>query len=148
MHREISHGEAAFTQQSPLPLYLLTGLLAILLGADLLPKLAAWLGWTAFTSWPQELYGYRLALIAAVLGGARVLYTSLQSLLEGKLGADLAIAIACIAAILISEPLVAAEVVFIGMFGECLEAFTFDRTKRAIRQPIPVPHFAQLAGRS
>ncbi len=138
MHREISHGDSAFTQERPLGLYLLTGLLAVLMALDLLPKLFGWLGWTALAGWPQEFYGYRLALVAAVLGGARVLYTSLQSLLEGKLGADLALAIACIAAILIKEELVAAEVVFIGLVGECLEAFTFEHAQRAIRKIVEV----------
>src|SRR6202041_2804012 len=41
-------------------------------------------------------------------------------------------------AILIGEPLVAAEVVFIGMVGECLESFTFERTQRAIRSIVEV----------
>src|SRR5207245_6455648 len=77
-------------------------------------------------------------LLAAVIGGARILYTSLQSLLEGRIGADLALAIACIAAILINEYLVAAEIVFIGMVGECLESFTFERTQRAIRSIVEV----------
>ena len=49
MHREISHGDSAFTQERPLGLYLLTGLLAVLMGLDLLPKLAAWLGSSALT---------------------------------------------------------------------------------------------------
>ena len=73
-----------------------------------------------------------------MLGGARILYTSLQGLLDGKIGADVALAIACIAAIAIKEPIVAAEVVFIGMLGECLEGFTFDRTRRAIRNILEV----------
>src|SRR5207245_1527462 len=77
-------------------------------------------------------------LLAAVIGGARILYTSLQSLFEGRIGADLALAIATIAAILINEPLVAAEVVFIGMVGECLESITFERTQRAIRKIVEV----------
>ena len=96
-------------------------------------------------TWPREIYGYRFALIAAILGGARILYGSLEGLLEGKLGADLALAIACVAAILIGEPLVAAEVVFIGMVGECLEAFTFERTQRADsqdRRGLPAPLLA------
>ena len=41
-------------------------------------------------------------------------------LLGIPVGADLAIAIAAIAAILIGEPLVAAEVVVIALIGECL----------------------------
>src|SRR5262249_50761357 len=43
-----------------------------------------------------------------------------------------------IAAILINEYLVAAEIVFIGMVGECLESFTFERTQRAIRSIVEV----------
>ncbi len=102
------------------------------------PGLATWLGLPVLASWPTGVGSYSFALIAAVLGGARILYSSLQSLLEGRIGADLALAIACIAAILIQEPLVAAEVVFIGMVGECLEAFTFARTKNAMARIVEV----------
>src|SRR5207248_8569559 len=80
----------------------------------------------------------RFALIAAVLGGSRILYTSLESLFEGRLGADLALALACIAAILINEPLVAAEVVFIGLLGEVLENWTFTRSQQAIRNLLEI----------
>src|SRR5205085_799672 len=133
MHREITHTDEAFAQESNLSLFLLTGLLGLLIGIDLWPLVAAWtpLKELGLPSWSREFYGYRFALFAAVLGGARILYGSLESLFEGRLGADLALAIACIAAILIGEPLVAAEVVFIGMVGECLESFTFARTQRA-----------------
>lgn len=137
MHREISHTDSAFEHDSPLSLYLMTGLLGLLIGLDVWPTFVSWTGWSLPT-WPREWYGYRIALIAAVLGGARTLYGSLESLLEGKLGADLALAIANIAAILINEPLVAAEVVFIGMVGECLESFTFERTQRAVRKIVEV----------
>src|ERR687885_331195 len=68
MHREISHADGAFEQESNLALYLLTGLLALVIG----------------------------------------------------------------------EPLVAAEVVFIGMLGECLESVTFERTQRAVRKLVEV----------
>jgi Cu+-exporting ATPase len=138
MHREISHTDSAFRQDSNLPLYLMTALVGVLIGLDLLPGLAGWLGISAVANWPVGVGTYSFALIAAVLGGARVLYSSLQSLLEGRIGADLALAIACIAAILIREPLVAAEVVFIGMVGECLEAFTFARTKNAVARIVEV----------
>jgi len=61
------------------------------------------------------------------------------SMMAGRLGADLAIAVACIAAILIDEPLVAAEVVLIALAGECLEAWTFARTPSAgIRKLVEV----------
>jgi P-type Cu+ transporter len=143
MHREISHTDEAFVEESNLPLYLMTGLLAVLLGLDLLPRFGDWAGWTFLQIRTRELgtvFGFRItfAAIAAILGGARVVYTSLHGLLDKKIGADLAIAIAFLAAIFIQEWLVAAEVVFIGMFGECLEAFTFDRTKRAIRKIVEV----------
>ena len=140
MHREISHADQAFHKESNLSPYLLTGLLGLIIGLDLWPRLAVWLGtWgVSLPYWPQEIGGYRIALLAAVLGGARVLYGSLEGLLEGRLGADLAIALACVAAILIGEPLVAAEIVFIGMVGECLESFTFERTRRAIQRIVEV----------
>src|SRR6478609_1081170 len=134
MHREISHTDDPFQSESPLGLYLLTATVGSLLAADLWPLLAGWLrsqGVETY-SWPRELLSYRYALLAAVIGGARVLYGSLEALFEGRVGADLALAIATLAAILIREPLVAAEVVFIGLAGECLEAFTFSRTQTAL----------------
>jgi Cu+-exporting ATPase len=136
MHREISHVDGAFQSDSRLSLYLLTGLIAILIGADLWPSIAAWIaGWgPQLPAWNNELLGYRIATLAAILGGARTLYGALDSLLAGRIGADLAMAIACVAALLAGEPLVAAEIVFIGMAGECLESFTFERTQRAIRR--------------
>ena len=141
MHREIKHTDPTFHPESNLSLYLMTGLLGLLIGLDLWPVAAAWFGEAgqSLAPWGREFYpGYRWALLAAVLGGARVLYTSLEGLLEGKVGADLALAVACIAAILFRKPLVAAEVVFIGMVGECLEGFTFERTQRAIRRIVEV----------
>jgi Cu+-exporting ATPase len=134
MHREISTVDDPFRSESPLGLYLLTAVVGGLLAADLGPVVAGWLNgqgvevWT----WAREVSGFRYALLAAVIGGARVLYTSLESLFEGRIGADLALAIACLAAIVLREPVVAAEVVFIGLVGECLEAWTFARTRSAL----------------
>src|SRR2546425_5653181 len=143
MHREISHDDPALERKSSLALYLLTGLIGLIIAVDLWPRVAAWVAGLgvdlpAWARWSRDIGGYRIVLLAAILGGARVLYNSLESLLEGKLGADLALAIACVAAILIGEPLVAAEIVFIGMVGECLESFTFERTQRAIQQIVEV----------
>jgi Cu+-exporting ATPase len=134
MHREISTVDDPFRSESPLGLYLFTAVVGGLLGADLWPVVAGWLkgqGAEVY-SWQREVYGFRYALVAAVLGGARVLYTSLEALFEGKVGSDLALAIAALAAIVLKEPVVAAEVVFIGLVGECLEAYTFDRTRNAL----------------
>ncbi|HZU38466.1 MAG TPA: hypothetical protein VFA18_21255, partial [Gemmataceae bacterium] len=138
MHRQISHTEKPFYQETNLSLYLLTGLIGLLIGLDLWPEFVRWIG-LALPTWSNEFApGYRLALLAALIGGARVLYTCVDGLLEGKVGADLALAIACAAAIVFNRPLVAAEIVFIGMFGECLESFTFERTQRAIRRIVEV----------
>jgi Cu+-exporting ATPase len=140
MHRELSHAEQAFHKESNLALYLLSGLLGLIIAVDLWPNLAAWFLDQSVTlpTWRQEIGGYRIVLLAAILGGARVVYGSLSSLMEGRLGADLALALATVAAILIRQPLVAAEIVFIGMLGECLESFTFERTQRAIRRIVEV----------
>lgn len=135
MHREISHGEEPFYSDTPLSLYLFTAMLGLLIGADLWPGFVQWIGLSdSLPTWSRDVFGYRFALLAAILGGARTLYGSLDSLFAGRLGADLAVALACIAAILIGEPLVAAEVVFIGMIGEVLESFTFERTQKAVRK--------------
>jgi Cu+-exporting ATPase len=140
MHRELDQGDDAFARPSDAGLYAFTALLGLLIARDLWPLFA-----NTLTSWGLELptaqntfLGYRYALIAAVLGGARILYRSLDDLARGKLGTDLAIALACIAAIRLGEPLVAAEVVFIALAGECLEAFTFARTQRGIRKLLEV----------
>ncbi len=136
MHREISYADRAFQQESRLGLYLLTGLIGILIAADFWPLAANWIAtWgVSLPTWSNEPYGYRIALLAAIIGGSRILYGSLNSLFEGRIGADLAVAIATVAAILVGEHLVAAEIVFIGMLGECLESITFERTQRAIRR--------------
>ena len=134
MHREINTSSDPFRSHQPTGLYALSALVGALLAADLWPLLAGWLkgqGLDTYT-WAPEVFGYRFALIAAVIGGARVLYNSLETLFDGRIGADLALAVACLAAILLREELVAAEVVFIGLAGECLEAFTFARTQRAL----------------
>jgi P-type Cu+ transporter len=135
MHREFDSSVNLFRVRSHLPLYLLTALLGALLFADLWPLFTSYLNKSQTTSvgWQtREFLGFRFALIAAVIGGARVLFGALEKLSSGKMNADLAMAIACVAAILIGEPLVAAEVVFIGLVGECLEALTFDRTQREL----------------
>src|SRR6516164_1891515 len=107
MHREISHTDQAFHREKNVSLYLLTAVIGALMAIDLWPAFTHWLAsyGIIIRSWPREISGYRLAFLPAILGGLRVLYNSLDRLLEGRLGADLAIAIACVAAILIGEPL-------------------------------------------
>lgn len=114
------------------PIYLLTVAVGALFAADLG---ITFLGETGVSSWSeyQTLGGFRLALLAAVLGGARILYQTLENLFDGKVGADLALTIACLAAIVLGEHSTAALVVFIAVCGESIEGFTVDRAQRAIR---------------
>ncbi len=142
MHREVSSAGDVFEVSPNVALYLLTAFIAFLIGRDLAPPIMQWLGsldaGLETNPWGREVYGFRFAMIAAVVGGGRVLFHSLEAAMEGRFVADLAIAIAAIAAILLGEPLVAAEVIFIGLVGECLEAFTFDRTRRGIHKLVEV----------
>ena len=140
MHRELSHTDEGFARPSNAGLYAFTALIGLLIARDLWPYVSGWLSGTAADvgGWSNTFLGFRYALYAAVLGGARVLYSAFDSLLDGRLGADLAIALACVAAIYIGEPLVAAEVVFIALAGECLEAWTFARTQRGIHKLVEV----------
>jgi Cu+-exporting ATPase len=134
MHREASHINDPFRVEPPWGLYLITAIVGSLLVLDLWPYLAEQLtlwGLTVY-SWPRTIGGVRYAWLAALLGGGRILYLSLENLLRGRLGADLAIAVAVLAALALGEVLVAAEVAAIGLVGECLEAYVFGRTQRAL----------------
>jgi Cu+-exporting ATPase len=112
------------------PLYLLTLVVGALLAADLLIGLFGGPDWAAY----QAPFGYRLALLAAVLGGARILYQTGDGLLEGRVGAELALSIAALAAIMLGEAMTAALVVFIALCGESVEGYTLDRAQSAIRR--------------
>ncbi|RMG37414.1 MAG: cation-translocating P-type ATPase, partial [Planctomycetota bacterium] len=114
------------------PIYLLTAVVGGLLLADVV---FAQLGERVDANWFQwqSIRGMRLSLLAALLGGARILYQTLDGLLSGRVGADLALSIACLAAIVLGEYNTAALVVFIALCGESIEGFTIDRAQRAIR---------------
>jgi P-type Cu+ transporter len=112
------------------PIYLLTCIVGLLLVADLL---IGWINtepWTAY----QTFAGFRLALLAAVIGGSRILYQTLERLFEGTVGADLALTIAALAAIVLGEHTTAALVVFVALCGESIEGYTVDSAQRAIRR--------------
>ena len=119
--------DAALSLPSFRSLYLLTGLVCLLVGFDLL-------FWAFGYESLSNPLGVNLSLIAAVIGGARIVNGALLGLLEKDTGADLALAIAMVAAIVLGEYLVAAEVVLIAMVGESLEALTFARTYREIHK--------------
>ena len=130
--------DAALSLPSFRSLYLMTSLVAFLVGCDLL----FWFFGYESLRYPL---GVNLSLIAAVIGGARIVNGALLGLLEGDVGADLALAIAMVAAIVLGEYLVAAEVVLIAMVGESLEALTFARTHREIHKILELrPHTVRL----
>ena len=108
-------------------LYALTAIVALLVACDLL---FWWLGYERL----RNPWGCNLSLLAALLGGARIVYGAVAALLERDVGADLALAIAMVAALVLREYWVAAEVVLIAMVGESLEALTFSRTQRDLRR--------------
>lgn len=142
MHREITSFEKPFQAESRLGLYGFTVFIALLVGLDVWPSVAAWAASAFGVSLPDygavglSLFGFSFsfAMLAALIGGARTLAASLESLLAGRLGADLALALAVIAALLLKQPMTAAEVLLIGLVGECLEAYTFGRTQAAVRK--------------
>jgi Cu+-exporting ATPase len=116
------------TANPAIPLYVLTAIVGGLLGAD---TVLSWINspdWNAY----RTLFGFRLALLAAVIGGARILYQTLEGLLDGRVGANLALTIACLAAIVLGEPSVAALVVFIALCGESLEGYIGSRASSAV----------------
>jgi Cu+-exporting ATPase len=132
---------ASFHYQSA-PVYFLTLVVGALLAADLLIGLFGDPAW-AFYRAP---FGYRLALLAAVLGGGRILYQTLDGLFEGRVGAELALSIAALAAILLGEHMTAALVVFIALCGESVEGYTLDRAQSAIRRIFDLcPNMAHVA---
>ncbi len=111
----------------PRSLYVMTVLLGGLIGLDLI------FGWLNWDSWRSPL-GISLVWVAAIIGAGRIVYGAIEALAEGRIGADIALAQACLAAIIIGQPFVAAEVVFIALVGEVLEAVTFSRTQREIHR--------------
>ncbi len=108
-------------------LYTLTAILGVLIAVDVV---ATWLGWESV----RAPFGVSLIWVAAILGAGRIVYGALEALMEGRIGADVALAQACLAAIVIGQPFVAAEVVLIALVGEVLEAVTFARTQREVHR--------------
>src|SRR4051794_7088879 len=78
-------------------LYALTGLLGLLIGADLL------LGVLGLDAWRKPLFGVSWVWWAAVIGAARIVYGALAALVQGRIGADFVLAQACVAAVVLGE---------------------------------------------
>lgn len=89
--------------------------------------------------------GLDTAAILAILAGYRTFYNAIAALLERRISADLAIAIAVIAALAVGQYLAAAEAMFIMVLGEGLENYAARRTSVAIREFVErMPRRARL----
>ena len=78
--------------------------------------------------------GVDTAAILTVVAGYRTFYNAIHGLLERTISADLAIAIAVVAALSVGEYLAAAEAMFIMLVGEGLEGYAAKRTSTAIQR--------------
>jgi len=72
------------------------------------------------------------AVAATVILGFPIVYACVSDLLEGKVSAELTVAVAAMAALLLREYTAAGEVVFIARLGEALEGVAVRRTRSAI----------------
>ncbi|MEW6358905.1 MAG: FtsH protease activity modulator HflK [Planctomycetota bacterium] len=82
----------------------------------------------------REVRGWNTAILLTIIGGYRIFLEAIRGLFRRRIAADLAIAIAAVAALVIKEYAAAAEVIFIMLIGQGLELFAVDRTRGAIRK--------------
>ena len=85
-------GPREMTIRNRAALYVFTALLGLLIGGDVL------LGFAGLGDWRLP-GGVSLSLVAALLGAVYIVYGALDALFHGRLGADFALAQACIAAL-------------------------------------------------
>ena len=75
------------------------------------------------------------AVLLTVIGGWRIFYESFSELLlHRRIGADFAVSLAAIAALLLGEYLAAAEVIFIMLIGGALEHYAVAKTHSALEK--------------
>ena len=88
----------------------------------------------------EAIYGFDLAMLAALVGGFPIYSSALTSLARKQISADLAVSLAAFAALYLGYTgeysenmyLVAAEVILIMLIGEALEHYAIDRTRDGI----------------
>ena len=88
----------------------------------------------------EAVYGFDLAMLAALVGGFPIYSSALTALARKQISADLAVSIAAFAALYLGYTgeydenmyLVAAEVILIMLIGEALEHYAIDRTRDGI----------------
>lgn len=93
----------------------------------------------------KTIAGVDTAVMLALVAGYRTFQSAISSLLEKRISADLAIAIAVIAALFAGEYVAAAEAMLIMLIGEGLEGYAAGRTHSAIKRLIDqMPHRATV----
>lgn len=93
----------------------------------------------------RTFYGIDTAILITLVGGYKIIYNAISSLLERKFSADIALVIAAGAALYVGEYRAAAEAMFIMLIGEGLEEFAAHRTHTAIEKLIRlVPQTARV----
>ena len=93
----------------------------------------------------RSIGGFDLAMLAALVGGLPIYVESVRALARGRLSADLAVALAALAALAINQYAVAAEVILIMLIGESLEHFALARTRAGIAALLALrPHEARV----
>lgn len=88
----------------------------------------------------RSIYGFDLAMLAALVGGFPIYSSALTALVRKQISADLAVSLAAFAALYLGYTgeysenmyLVAAEVILIMLIGEALEHYAIDRTRDGI----------------
>ncbi len=80
----------------------------------------------------KTVFGVDTAILLALIAGYKIFYNAIVGLFEREISADLAIAIAAVAALAVGANLAAAEAMLIMLVGEGLEAYAASRTGRAV----------------
>ncbi len=86
------------------------------------------------TGYLRAVYGFDLALLLTLVGGFPIFSEAVIGLAKRRISADLAVSLAAVAALVIGQFAVAAEVILIMLIGEALEHFAVGRTRTAIAE--------------
>lgn len=98
----------------------------------------------------EEIYGFNLAMLLALVGGLPIYLDAATELLRGRVSANLAVSLAAAAALYLgqydpAQYAVAAEVILIMLIGETLEHFAIDHTRSGIADLLALrPHSARV----
>ncbi len=96
---------------------------------------AAVVGFLLLLNWLgtfKTVFGVDTAILLTLIAGYKIFYNAIAGLLEREISADLAIAVAVVAALAVGAFLAAAEAMLIMLIGEGLEAYAAGRTGAAV----------------